>query len=161
MFLRKNKKHSKNDSIDDAICFDKTGNELKIADIFHTFQPYICKKIFKIIKTLKEQLDTTKPHIKKDLSPNTITKEDCQKLLNFLKTPAFSQMTEVLTVKEAVIVILNFGFIDGKYFSIEVIAKFLKIDIPEVLEAIRKGSLHKDNINLLKNNVLDEEPPKR
>ena len=77
-----------------------------------------------------------------------MTKEDCIKILELLKTPSFEQMMSTLSVKEAVIISLKLGYIDGKYFSTDSISKFLEIEPSEVLETTKKVLLvYKDNIN--------------
>ena len=48
-----------------------------------------------------------------------ITKEACETVLELLRTPTFNQMMSVLSVKEAIIISLKLGYVDGKYFSTE------------------------------------------
>lgn len=77
-----------------------------------------------------------------------ISKEDCLKALELLRTPTFSQMMDILSVKESVIISLKLGYIDGKYFSTESIAEFLGIEQDEVRETTKKVLLlYKENIN--------------
>ena len=69
-------------------------------------------------------------------------------MLELLRTPTFSQMMNVLTVKEAIIISLKLGYVDGKYFSTSSIAKFLGIEETEVIEITKKVLLlYKENIN--------------
>lgn len=92
-----------------------------------------------------------------------LTKEDCEKVLELLRTPTFSQMMSALTVKEAIIISLKFGYVDGKYFSTDSIAKFLGIGIQEVIDTIKKVLLlYKDNVNQLIDCAIKTvtEPPK-
>ena len=57
-------------------------------------------------------------------------------------------MLEVLSPKEAVIISLKLGYVDGKYFTNESIANFLGISEDEVRETLKKILLlYKDNIN--------------
>ena len=66
------------------------------------------------------------------------------------------EITKNLPFKEAVIISLRLGYVDGKYFSIESIAKFLKIEEKEVIEAIKKVLLlYKEKINSLLDNVIE------
>ncbi len=75
-------------------------------------------------------------------------KEDYITVLELLKTPTFGQMMNALSVKEAVIISLRLGYIDGKYFSAQTISEFLGIDREEVVEVTKRALLlYKDNIN--------------
>ncbi len=77
-----------------------------------------------------------------------MSKEDYIKILGLLRTPSFMQMISTLSVKEAVIIALKLGYIDGKYFSTDAIAEFLKIDKEEVIETTKKILLlYKESIN--------------
>lgn len=85
-----------------------------------------------------------------------VSKEDCLKVLELLRTPTFSQMMSVLSVKESVIISLKLGYIDGKYFSTESIAEFLSIEPDEVRETIKKVLLlYKENINQFLDNAIE------
>lgn len=95
---------------------------------------------------------------------SNMTKEDCEKVLNLLRTPTFNEMMSVLTVKEAVIISLKLGYIDGKYFSTDSIAQFLGIEKQEVTDTIKKILLlYKENINQFIDNVIEivTEAPKQ
>ena len=84
-----------------------------------------------------------------------MSKEDCIKMLELLRTPTFSQMNSVLTTKEAVIISLKLGYVDGKYFSNSSIANFLQISEEEVIETTKKVLLvYKENINNFIDNVI-------
>ena len=97
-----------------------------------------------------EEQPQKQPESKKQ---DEIEKNDCIKMLKILKTPSFSQMTNTLTIKEAIIIALKLGYIDEKYFTTESIAQFLEIDEEEVRETTKKVLLlYRDNIN----NFLDE-----
>lgn len=66
------------------------------------------------------------------------------------------QMLSTLSVKEAVIISLKLGYIDGKCFSTESIVNFLGIEELEVIEATRKVLLlYKDNINEFIDNIIE------
>ncbi len=82
-----------------------------------------------------------------------MTKEDCIKVLELLRIASFEQMMSTLSVKEAVIISLKLGYIDGKCFSTESISKFLGIEQTEINETTKKILLvYKDNIN----SILDK-----
>lgn len=90
--------------------------------------------------------------VESDGTSNSLTKIDCLKMLELLRTPTFIQMMGVLTVKESIIISLKLGYVDGKYFSTESIAQFLGIEEIEVIETTKKVLLlYKENIN----NFLD------
>lgn len=77
-----------------------------------------------------------------------IKKDDCWKILELMRTPSFGEMLKSLTSKEAVIICLKLGYVDGKYFTTESIADFLEIETSEVLEITKKVLLvYKENIN--------------
>ena len=77
-----------------------------------------------------------------------ITKEDYEKMLKLLKTTTFSEIMNILTIKEAVIISLRLGYIDGKYFKADSIAQFLGIEVEEVIDTTKKVLLlYKENIN--------------
>ena len=59
-------------------------------------------------------------------------------MLELLRTPTFSQMLSVFTAKEAVIIALKLGYVDGKRFETASIAQFLGIEVEEVRGTIRK-----------------------
>ena len=108
----------------------------------------------------KEKLITKSVEPQEQLTESTsnneeMTKEDCIKILELLRTPSFSQMMSTLTVKEAVIISLKLGYIDGKYFSTESISEFLGIEPSEVIETTKKVLLvYKENINDFLDNAI-------
>ena len=111
-----------------------------------------------ISKTSSEEknMQNTTTYNSLESSPkNNISKDDYLKLLELLRTSFFSQMINVLSVKESVIISLKLGYIDGKYFTTESIAKFLEIEQDEVRETIEKVLLlYKENINQFFDNVI-------
>ena len=68
----------------------------------------------------------------------TMTKEDYIKILELIRTPVFNQMMCNLPVKEFIISALIFGYVDGKYFSIDSISNFLEIEPQEVIDIRKK-----------------------
>lgn len=91
-----------------------------------------------------------------NLEKENVSKEDCLKILKLLRTPTFSQMMKVLSVKESVIISLKLGYIDDKYFSTESIAEFLSIEPDEVRDTIKKILLlYKENINQFLDNAIE------
>jgi len=66
--------------------------------------------------------------------------ESYKRILELLRTPIFHQIANVLSVKDAVIISLYFGFIDDKSFSAESIARFLDIELHDVEQIIEEFS---------------------
>ena len=96
------------------------------------------------------------PVVKADEASNDITKHDCVKMLELLRTPTFTQMMSVLTAKESIIISLKLGYVDGKYFSTESIAQFLGIEETEVIETTKKVLLlYKENINSFLDSIIE------
>lgn len=121
--------------------------------------------IQKITETKENPLIPRTETNKEIHKPNNITREDGNKILELLRTPTFMQMMSTLTVKEAIIISLRLGYIDGKYFSTESIAKFLGIEEEEVKDAVKKVLLiYKENINSFLDSLIqtaNEEPLSR
>ena len=96
----------------------------------------------------KETIESNDQVPKETSAIKSVAKEDLIKILELLKTPTFKQMMSNLTVKEAVIISLRLGYIDGKYFSVESISQFLGIEPEEVNEITQKVLvLYRDTIN--------------
>lgn len=74
--------------------------------------------------------------VKKD--NKAFSKLDELNSLGFFKTPILEGIKMGLSEKERVIILLKFGFIDGKYYRNDDIAKFFGIDETEVEEIIEK-----------------------
>lgn len=89
-------------------------------------------------------------------SSEEMTREDYLKILELLKTPSFSQIMNMYSPKEAMIVSLKLGYIDGKYFSTSSIASFLGIDPQEVIDTTRTVLLeYKEKLNKMMDCVID------
>ena len=94
--------------------------------------------------------------IRDDKASNDITKDDCVKVLKLLRTSTFTEMMNVLSVKEAIIISLKLGYVDEKYFSTAAIAQFLDIEEEEVIDVTKKVLLlYKEKINDFLNNVIE------
>ena len=88
----------------------------------------------------------------------TITKEDYIKILELLQTPSFINIMKKHSSKEAMIVSLKLGYIDGKYFSTSSIASFLEIDYQEVIDTVRTVLLeYKEILNQIIDCVIESE----
>lgn len=137
--VTKNKKHTKNNE------------EL----------PGKTNKEIKKDKEYKEKAKNTTEEKTQTLNPNTndkktLTIDDYIKLLTLLKTQTFSQMIGTLSIKDAIIISLKLGFVDGKCYSTEAIAKFLETTESEVREITSKVMLfYKDNINSFIDNAIN------
>ena len=103
-----------------------------------------------------EQTEKPISGVRDNKANNDITKDDCVKMLNLLRTPTFTEMLNVLSVKEAIIISLKLGYVDEKYFSTEAISQFLGIEEEEVIDVTKKVlELYKDNINQFIDNAID------
>ena len=88
-------------------------------------------------------------------SVREITKEDFVKISALLNLPVFINLLDTLTPKEAIVAVFSFGYIDGKYFSIEAIANFLEVSKEEVVEIIQKVvQIYKENVTQSVDKVL-------
>ncbi len=107
-------------------------------------------------KLIDKLVEPQEQSIEKTTNNNEgITKKDCIKVLELLRTPSFSQLMNTLSVKETVIISLKLGYIDGKYFSTESISEFLGIEPSEVIETTKKVLLvYKDKINSFIDNAI-------
>lgn len=104
-------------------------------------------KIKDISKNREEQ-----PSTNIDMSTNEtqlkMNKDDYIKILELLRTPSFEQLMSILSPKEAIIISLKLGYVDGKYFSTEAISNFLGIEKEEIIEITKKILLvYKEQIN--------------
>ena len=109
-----------------------------------------------ISKTEPKEKEELISCVREDKANNDITKDDCVKILKLLRTPTFTEMLNVLSVKEAIIISLKLGYVDEKYFSTEAIAQFLGIEEEEVIETTKKVLvLYKEKINNFLNDVIE------
>lgn len=92
----------------------------------------------------------------KEPKKESFSKEKCIEMLGLIKTPTFGQLLSTLSAKEAVIISLKLGLVDGKYFKTETIAQFLGITESEIREITRKVLLvYKENINAFLDSMID------
>ena len=109
-----------------------------------------------ISKTEPKEKEELISCVREDKANNDITKDDCVKILKLLRTPTFTEMLNVLSVKEAIIISLKLGYVDEKYFSTAAIAQFLDIEEEEVIDVTKKVLLlYKEKINDFLNNVIE------
>ena len=89
---------------------------------------------------------------------NSNPKLDSQKKEETLNDAIIEEILSRLPVREAIIVSLKLGYVDGKSFSTSAIAKFLGIEEIEVIEITRKVLLlFKDNINDSLDDIISSE----
>lgn len=55
-----------------------------------------------------------------------------------MQSPSFYEVLYSLAVKDIVVIVLRLGVFEGKCFNEERIAKFLGLDLEEVIEIIKK-----------------------
>ncbi len=105
----------------------------------------------KVEEVTQPELISQKVEDSKTILPQTtseIEKDDCLKILELMRTPSFGEMLKSLTPKDAIIICLKLGYVDGKYFTTESVAGFLGIETSEVIETTKKVLLvYKENIN--------------
>lgn len=79
---------------------------------------------------------------------DSITKEAYVEILEMLRTPTFGQLMTTLGPKDAVIVSLRLGYVDGKCFSTESISQFLGISQQEVIDSTKNVlTMYRDSFN--------------
>lgn len=80
----------------------------------------------------------------KEALEGRFSQEECLKFLELLRTPTFGDIMKALSAKDAVIIALKLGYIEGnngegrKFFTTESIAQFLGIEPAEVIETTKK-----------------------
>ena len=123
------------------------------------FYSYLIPKMKKLLPPIdktqknssKEQATkTTIIEKKQEIERNTVLlKEDYLEALSFLQSANFSKILCDFSIEEAIIICLKLGYIDGKYFDTNAIAKFLKIDEKRIYQIVHKF------LDLYKENVID------
>ncbi len=87
----------------------------------------------------------------------TFTKENYAGMLEVLKSTSFADFMNTLSPKEAVVLSLRLGYVDGKYFNKKSIADFLGIEEREVESITAKALLmYKDKFNNILDGVIDK-----
>lgn len=112
------------------------------------------EKLVESSSAIKDDKTTIKqPGMLQKKEDKNITSKDYIRVLEVMKTQDFSEMLKVLSPKEAIIICLRLGYVDGKYFTTESIAGFLGVEEDEVREITKKILLvYKENIN----NFIDQ-----
>ena len=86
--------------------------------------------------------------INEESKKETFTKEAYVEILEMLRTPTFGQLMTTLGPKDAVIVSLRLGYVDGKCFSTESVSNFLGVSQEEVIERTKKVlTVYRDSFN--------------
>ncbi|MBR1413853.1 MAG: sigma-70 family RNA polymerase sigma factor [Bacilli bacterium] len=90
-----------------------------------------------------------------EVNSSAFNKSDLNKILELLRTPTFGELMTSLSAKDAVIISLKLGYVDGKYFSTEDIANFLQISNEEVIETTKNVLLaYKNSFNEFLDNAI-------
>jgi hypothetical protein len=85
-----------------------------------------------------------------------IYKDDAVKLLELMRTPTYNELTSSFSAKDAIIIGLKLGYVDGKYFSTEAIANFLGESEDTVRESTQKVLLaYKDHLMSTLDSVIE------
>ena len=106
-------------------------------------------------ETLSNKLDKQSIELqeKNEHEEIIIKKEDVAKLLSMITNSSYESLTRNLSPKDAIIVGLKLGYIDGKYFSTKSIANFLNISEEEVRKSVKNAlEFYKEN---MLNNIDD------
>ncbi len=92
-----------------------------------------------------------------NLIASDINEDSYIKILEMLKTLPFSQMINILSRKEVIVISLLTGSIDEKYFTIDSIVKFFQLEETEVKDIVKKGLLlYKENFNNYLDVIIDK-----
>ena len=84
-------------------------------------------------------------------------KKDYKNMLKVLKSPSFTKIMSMCSVKNVMIVFLTSGYLDGKCFSPSAIATFFGIEEQEVVDIIKKVlPTYKEIIDKIMNDVDEE-----
>ena len=82
-------------------------------------------------------------------------------LFSFLRSASFLEITNELSVKEAIIICLRLGYVDDKYYETKTIANFFNISEDEVRSITKKAlNLYKEKINSVIDQVIIEQNSK-
>lgn len=107
----------------------------------------IDESVKKTCKLVYDKLDNSKVECE---DTDGFSRDDFIKMLEVFKGINFDEMLKVLSVKDAVIISLMFGYVEGKYFSSKMIASFLEIDEFYVIDVSKKVLLlYKEKINYM------------
>lgn len=88
---------------------------------------------------LAERIEHIGEGIVDDGTYKEITREDCNKLVARLRNSGFKPLLDKVTLIEAVIITLRLGYLDGKYFSVQTVAKLLGVNDNDVRRATQKA----------------------
>ena len=101
------------------ICFPSIHQQQRIVEKIEELFAQVDKiqEVETTEKTLPESKNQDAEIMQVNTKIESITKEDYVKILELLKTPNFVKMTSLYSAKEAMIVSLKLGYIDGKCFS--------------------------------------------
>lgn len=100
-----------------------------------------------------KKLEYTK---EKSLIIDKLSDEERTLIIKRLRDVNFSRMINNYGTRDAIVIILSSGYIDGKKYSNEVIADFLKISTEEVIEIIRNNILNQSNNEMKRTRKKDK-----
>lgn len=114
------------------------------------------KKSSKKVNLVKEKPEQLEKVANAEEEETIVTKNDALRILELLRKPTFGEMLNTLNVKEAIVISLKLGYVDGKCFSTESIAEFLDMEKEEVVETTKKALiLYRELANKLLDDVID------
>lgn len=96
--------------------------------------------------------------VKEVVQETTVTKisnDDYTDILQYLNNPMFRKMTKNLPEKEFVIISLLFGYVNGKYFSVDSISEFLDIEEIDILNMAKKALIeYKEEVSKMLDSAI-------
>ena len=91
-------------------------------------------------KTDDDLKNNSNPNNDEKIENSNLTKEDYVEVTKMLKDEKFGKLLNILTLNEAVIFCLKFGYVNDKKFTSETIAKFMGIELDEVNDIVRESN---------------------
>ena len=96
--------------------------------------------------------------VKEVVQETTVTKisnDDYTDILQYLNNPMFRKMTKNLPENEFVILSLLFGYVNGKYFSVDSISEFLDIEEIDILNMAKKALIeYKEEVSKMLDSAI-------
>jgi len=107
----------------------------EIAEILNVSQSYVSRIIKKIVTKIKKEITNNENPSKNEISISFLTlKHDYQKAILLLQEPRYIKMFSSFTTKQALILLLKLGFVEGKQYNNKVLAEFFKVEEKEIQE---------------------------
>ena len=156
---------------DKALIRERYGNDLenpvtnplnkeRSVEFYNNLMPKIGRMLKKKTVKKNEMIEDkvndseTRSFLKDSFKDDEIDSE-FDKLFNVLRLPRFSDVLNNFNAKETIVILLKLGYVDGRYYSNDVISKFLDISNDEIIEVTKKAlSLYKVSLIQLVDDVV-------